>query len=227
MLGTSLRIGAVVVLALSLGGCVSLLPQAKPATLYRFGEEPVRADHPAVNARGVTLAPVEFPREAMTDGILTVEGAETSYLASARWIAPAPVLFRQALDRAFDAKAPGVTLMGRGEVGKSYAILDLQVVRFEADYTDPKGAPSVHVMVQARLAANNGSPIAAQTFDASVQASENGARAIVAAYNGAIDQALTPLARWVDQNTPAIQPVRSTSTTASTTSTSTTTTRQP
>jgi len=74
--------------------------------------------------------------------------------------------------------------------------------------------------------AKDGAPLAAKTFQAAVPASQNGARAIVAAYNDAVSQSLTGLAQWVDQNTPAAQPVRSTSTVTSTTSTSTTT-RQP
>ncbi|MDP9104228.1 MAG: ABC-type transport auxiliary lipoprotein family protein, partial [Pseudomonadota bacterium] len=135
----ALRIGAAAALAFSLGGCVSLLPKAKPAALYRFGgEESAQIPQPSISARGVTLAPIEFPRESMTDGILTMEGSEASYLGGARWIAPAPVLFRQALGRTFDATAPGINLMGRGEVGRVTAILDLEVDRFEAHYTDPK-----------------------------------------------------------------------------------------
>jgi ABC-type uncharacterized transport system auxiliary subunit len=113
----------------------------------------------------------------------------------------------------------------QGEVGKVASILDLEVVRFEAHYDDPKGAPAIRVTLQARLAANNGTPIAAQTFDATVPAGENGARAIVAAYNQATSQTLGALSHWVDQNTPAATATRSTSTATSTTSTSTTTRR--
>lgn len=218
---------ALALTAFALGGCVSLLPKAKPAALYRFGgEESAAIATPSTTARGVTLVPIEFPREAVTDGILTVEGQETAYLAGARWAAPAPVLFRQTLGRTFDVSAPGINLLGRGEIGRVAGILDVEVLRFEAHYDSPAATPTIRVTLQARLASANGSPIAAQTFDASVPASQNGARAIVEAYNQAVGQTLTKLAGWTDQNTPQPTSVRSTSTTTSTTSSSTTT-RQP
>ncbi len=221
-------------LAGALGGCVSLLPKAKPALLYSFGFAQATDAPMNTMARGVTLAPVEFPREAMGDGILTVEGQQTSYVAGARWAAPATVMFRQALDRAFDSAAPGAHLLNRGEPGPSAATLVVDVTRFEADYTDPKAAPTVRITLRARLAAPDGSPLDATVFDVSKPAGENRVGAIVAAYDAATTEALSGLARWVDQKTPAPVPIRpaprSTSpsaSTKSTTTTSTTTTRQP
>lgn len=148
------------------------------------------------------LEPVTFPREAMGDGILTVEGAQTSYIGGARWVGPASVLFRQALDTTFDAAAPRVHLRGRGEPGRLAASLGLDVLKFEADYTDPKAAPTVHVVVRARLQAPDSTPIAAQIFDVTEPAEANRVASIVEAYNRATTKALTGLAQWVERNTP-------------------------
>jgi cholesterol transport system auxiliary component len=217
------------VLATPLSGCFSLLPNAQPSATYSFGlAEP--ATGPMETERGVALEPVTFPREAMTDGILTVQGSETAYLAGARWTAPAPVLFRQALDRAFDAAAPSAHLLNRGEAGPSAGNLSLDVSRFEAEYTQPKTPPVVHLTIRARLSGPDGLPIGAEVFDVSKPAAEDRISAIVAAYDQATVEALTGLARWVDQNAPKSGPIRAVPrSTSSTTSTKTTvtTTRQP
>jgi len=222
------------VLAVSLAGCVSLLPQNKPSVLYSFGlakspEAPISAA-----ARAITLEPVAFPREAMGDGILTVEGSRTAYIAGARWAAPGTVMFRQALDRAFERAAPGAHLLNRGEAGPIAALLVIDVTRFEADYTDPKAPPTVRVTVRARLDRPDGDPIDATVTDVAKPAAENRISAIVAAYDAATSEALDALARWVDEKTPAAgssePPARSTSSSSSTkrsTTSSTTTTRQP
>lgn len=205
MIYRALSVAAAIAAAASLGGCVSLLPKAKPAQLYRFGVDaaaaPVIAD-----AQGVGLEPVTLPREAMGDGILTVQGAETSYIAGARWVGPASVLFRQALDHAFVSAAPRVHLRGRGEPGRLAASLGLDVLKFEADYTDPKAAPTVRVIVRARLQTPDATPIAAQTFDVSEPAAANRVSSIVDAYDRATTRALTGLAQWVDHNTPPAPP---------------------
>lgn len=188
--------------AVSLGGCVSLLPKATPAQLYRFAIQapaaPARAD-----ARGVGLEPIEFPRESFGDGILTTEGSQTSYIAGGRWVGPAPVMFRQAVEQAFDASAPGVRLRARGEPGREVASLGIQVLRFEASYSDPKAPPTIHVTLRARLSAADATPIAVETFDAPAAATANRVSAIVDAYNQAGTGALTALAKWVDTNAPS------------------------
>ena len=198
-------LAAALTAAMSLSGCVSLLPKAKPAQLYRFAVD-APAQPAAGDAQGVGLEPVSFPREAMGDGILTVQGSQTSYIGGARWVGPAAVLFRQALDQAFDASAPRIRLRARGEPGRLAASLNLDVTRFEADYSDPKGAPTVRVTVRARLSAPDATPIAAETFDASEPAPDNRVSVIVDAYNRAGSKALTGLAQWVERNTPPAPP---------------------
>lgn len=216
----------------ALGGCVSLLPQAKPVVLYSFGLEQGPTPAPAANTRNVVLEPIDFPRESMTDGILTVQGSQTAYLSRARWVAPAPVLFRQAVQRAFD-RVSSTRILGRGEPGPDAGLLHVEVVRFEADYTAPNGPPTVRVTLRVRLAAADGRPVDATLFDVSKPIAENRLDPIAAGFDAATGEALTSLAQWVDQRSAqaeAMAPPRSTSTassTKSTTTSTTTTTRQP
>lgn len=195
--------GAAALLAASLGACVSLLPVNKPAALYTFGLAAGAATPPSQAARGVILEPVSFPREAMNDGILTIEGPEVSYLANARWSASAPVLFRQALGRAFDATA-SARLLNRGEQGRAVALLEVEVVRFEADYTAPKSPPTAHVTLRVSLSRIDGTPIDTTVVDVETPAAENRVGAIVAAYDSTADKALNNLAHWVDDKVKAI-----------------------
>lgn len=211
-----LALAPALALALLAGGCVSLLPKTKPATLYRFGAEDTAAVAPvapmSTAVRTVVLAPVRMPRDAEGDGILTVQGEQTAYIAGGRWVAPASTLFREALTRAFDRRA-GLRVLARGETGRAGATLELQVARFEARYDGPSGgpsgAPTVRVTLRARLIAMTGQPLAAQAFDVSQPAADNRIGPIVAAYDAATTRALDALAQWVDGLAPpAAEPTR-------------------
>ena len=64
-------------------------------------------------AFGVLKAPTGFVRAGAGDQILTVlPGGETAYIAQARWVSPAQVLFDEALERAFDADPGRARLIG-------------------------------------------------------------------------------------------------------------------
>jgi cholesterol transport system auxiliary component len=201
---SNLRRAPIVLLAAPLAACVSVFPTTKPAALYSFGLAEGPSTPPSTGARGVVLEPLTFPREATTDGILTVEGPEISYLADARWTTAAPVLFRQAMNHAFDASAAGARLMNRGEVGPAAALLQVEVVRFQAEYAAPKSPPVAHVTLRITLSRPNGTRIDAAVYDVQKPAAENRVAAIVAAYDSATGEALTDLARWVDQKTQAL-----------------------
>src|SRR6185369_14598497 len=124
-----LRIAAVACLSLALSGCISLFPKSKPSQLYRFGQTATAEGTAPTAARtvGVLRTNAFFPREAAGDRILTVAGGKTAYIAEARWVAPAQVLFDEAVLHAFD-RAPGhVRLMSRGEPGTATYQLRLDV----------------------------------------------------------------------------------------------------
>ena len=187
-----------------LSGCISLLPQTAPAQLYRFGVgEGTAAQVAPGPLRVVVLGPVVLPRAAAGDGILTSEGAETAYIAGARWIEPANTLFREAIDRTFDRAAPSIRILARGEAGRADAVLSLEVTRFEARYDAPKAPPTVAVTIRARLSAIDGTTIASRVFDVPRPAATDRAGAIVLAFDAATTEALGGVAVWVSQALPA------------------------
>ena len=88
---------AVAALAVSLSGCITLLPKTKPVGLYRFGEAQVSvAKGPPGTMFGVLKTPSAFTRAAAGDRILTSTSGEVAYIAGARWVSPAFVLFEEA-----------------------------------------------------------------------------------------------------------------------------------
>lgn len=140
-------------LMVSLSGCISVFPKAKPASLYRFGEAEVSVPKGPPGAMfGVLKTPSSFTRAAAGDRILTSTNGEVAYIADARWVSPAFVLFEEATARAFENDPGRARLIGRGEVAKADMMLRLEVRTFEADYVNgPKAAPEVVVRVRGVL----------------------------------------------------------------------------
>jgi cholesterol transport system auxiliary component len=212
-------------LALSLGGCVSLLPKSKPAQLYSFVDAVEAKATPASGpASAVVLGALTFPRAATSDALLTRTGAEAAYISEARWTAPAQVLFREAVERAFD-KSGRVRILGRGELGQAAGILRIEVRTFETRYAVKDAIPTVAVVAHARLTRVDGTFVDARDFEAETPATENRVGPIVEAYRTSTAKALGDLTAWLETNAPppAARPATSTTTTTQSTSTTTTT----
>ena len=193
------RLAAAAALALSLGGCISLLPKSKPAQLYRFGA-PAAAAAVRTDPVGVLRARGLFQQESSSDRLLTLTGAKAAYIAQARWVAPAAVLFDEAVANAFDSAAGRVRLVSRGEGLPSDYALRLDVRNFETHYDNGR-SPSVLIRVRAVLTREqNRAQVAEQIFEARVPAGENRVTAIVAAYDKALAQVLNAVVAWTNSS---------------------------
>jgi len=197
-----LRAGALALCAAALSACVSLLPKAKPAQLYRFDGAPPAAAAPAESgpAFGVFKGRGTFDRAAAGDRILTVDGQQVAYIAEARWAAPAVVLFDQALARAFDDNVGPARLVSRGQAGRSQYVLQLDVRDFAAVYENgQKAAPTVLIRVRASLTRQGDrSLVGEQTFETKVRASDNRVSAIAAAFDKAVGDVMNKLVAWTN-----------------------------
>jgi cholesterol transport system auxiliary component len=198
-LGRAAALGAAMI---SLAGCISVLPKEKPAQLYRFGVQGAVASAPTGEGARHTMraAPYSFVRDASGDRILTVSGEQTAYIAGARWVIPANVLFEDAVTRAFQARGGPLRLLARDEPVAADYVLKLDVRTFEARYTQGHGAPPT-VVVEA-YAGLVGRPNAAsgvgKLFRAEAPAGTDTVRAIVAAYDVAVSQVLGEMVAWVE-----------------------------
>ena len=199
---------AVTALALSLSGCISVFPKAKPASLYRFGESDVSVPKGPPGAMfGVLKAPSAFTRAAAGDRILTSSNGEVAYIADARWVSPAFVLFEEAVARAFQNDPGRARLIGRGEVAKADLVLRLEVQTFEADYVNgPKAAPEVVVRVRGVLNRNTDRALVGdQVFEARVKAADNRVSAIVPAFDQATAKVLGDVVAWTNAAGPGLK----------------------
>jgi len=200
----ALRLGAACAMALTLAGCISVLPKSKPASLYRFGQTPVASESVSPSAPGAQVGVFKagglFQRESAGDQILTVTDGKVAYIARARWAAPATVLFDQAVQTAFDADPGPAQLVWRGEPVSSRFSMRLDVRNFETHYDQgPKAAPQVVVRLRALIvpATDRDRPVE-QVFEAQVRAGDNRVGEIVAAYDRAMGKVLKEMVAWTN-----------------------------
>lgn len=197
-----LRVLAAAGAALALSGCISLLPKTKPAHLYRFGQ-PLAAE--AVSAPqgtiGVFRTNATFQREAAGDRLLTITDGKVAYIAETRWVAPAAVLWDQAVLAAFDADAGPVRLISRGEAAAADYVLRLDVRNFETVYErGPKAAPTVVVRVRAAMTrGTDRSQVVETIIEKRVTAAGNRVTSIVPAYDKAVAEALAEIVAWTSE----------------------------
>lgn len=198
MIRALLRLAGLAFAAAALAGCISLLPKSKPAQLYRFGVNapPVAQPHRTI---GVFRTNGSFQDAADGDRILSVTGGEAAYIAQSRWVAPAEVLFNEAVAAAFDADKGRVRLLARGQQGKADYALRLDVREFDTRYDNgANAAPTVVVRVHASLARTDQSTVGEQVFEARAPAGDNRVGAIVAAYDKAAADVIGQVVAWTN-----------------------------
>ena len=195
------RAVCLVLLTTLLSGCISVFPKSEPSQLYRFGNSTGAAPQSTVARVGVLRSGGSFALAAAGDGILTTTGTEVAYLAGARWAQPAPVLFDEALARAFSRNPGAAQLVVRGEPARAAYSLRIDVQSFEAVYNLPGKSPpevtlGVHVVV---VRASDRAIVADQTVSVAERASDNRVTAIVAAFDRGVGKALTEVVRITNE----------------------------
>lgn len=198
-----LRLAIVGAAALSLAGCISLLPKSKPADLYRFGQ-PLLAETVSapVGQIGVFRTSAVFQRESAGDRILTLTNGKAAYIAETRWVAPAATLWDEAVLAAFDADPGPVRIISRGEPASAAYVLRLDVRNFETHYDrGAKAAPTVVVRVRGAITAGSGGGLVSERlFEKRVRAADNRVSAIVPAYDRAVAELLAEVVAWTSEN---------------------------
>ena len=188
--------------SLGLGGCISVFPKAKPVQLYRFGATPMAlSGTPAVNGAPFNLmrGSTAFSSQAQSDRILTVSGQQTAYIADARWVSPAVVLFDEALGRAFDSAGGPARLVDRGELASATVGLKLDVQNFEARYPVEGAAPTVVIRVHGvLLRLTDRHLLSDRVFEVRTSAGDNRIGAIVQAFESANADIQAQIVAWTE-----------------------------
>ena len=125
---------------------------AAAAELYRFGSAPPRRRQRRRRRRGqsilVSYPGADFEAESRGDRILTVTGASASYVADARWVAPAADCSTARWCASIDRLSPAIRIVRPGDVPRPDFTLAVDVRRFEAAYL---GAEAPEALVEANV----------------------------------------------------------------------------
>lgn len=190
-----------------LSACAGMLGGGKPDSLYRFaipGRPAPEATSTAGPRRTVRLARFRFAPEIAGDGILTSSGDGIMYLKDARWVAPVPDQMLAAVVRQFDQRAAAVNLVASSSRRPADETdgrdLHLAFDRFEAHYSQGYHAPpDIIVSVRAVISdSGNQRTIAQERFDIRESASANNRKAILSAFNTAVDRMTASVADWTN-----------------------------
>lgn len=197
-----LRVAAAAALAVLLTACISVLPKSDPAQLYSFsGSAPAAVVKAATPAKSfdVLKGIGSFDRASAGDRILTTDGQKVAYIAKARWVAPAAILFDQALSSAFDDSGGAARLISRGQVGRAAYVLRLDVRDFEARYENgPNAAPVVLIRVHASLTGDDRAVVGDKMFEVRTPAADNRIGAIAQAFDKSVSQVMGELVAWTN-----------------------------
>jgi cholesterol transport system auxiliary component len=179
-------------------GCISVLPDSEPETLYRLTTADLGGAGPADGAATVIVGGLDAPRGLAGDRIALQRDGQIAYMAGAAWLSPAPDLLHSAIVDSFYLNAPALAPAGVTDGVDARFDLDLELRHFEAVYDQSeRTAPTIRVGLRARLIDRDTRMlIGAQTLEANVRSVENRQSAIVSAFSRASSEAARQLADW-------------------------------
>lgn len=188
--------------AISLSGCVTLFPKAKPAQLYHLGLE-AEGSEQATSGAGlpVLLGAVQFNRAVAGDRLLTRQGDQAAYVAQARWTMPAALLFEESIAKAFMRGTGDARLISPKDPVVAKLVLRLDVRALEIRYAEgSRRSPVAVVNMSGLLADSDQRTVVSQSvFDCQVPAKSNRVQSLVAALNGALFDCQGQVVKWTDQ----------------------------
>jgi len=190
-------------LSVTLAACVGSLFKNKiaPPTMYALSATPksAPADPPSAAVSGPVDLAVLKPHVRTgldTDRIAALyPDRHMDYFADVRWSGPLDEVLLDLAVQEFHANAALRNVSADASVFASTYWLEIEVIDFQAEYSPAGSAPTVHVLLQARLGNAADRRILAR-FEPDVReaAVDNRMSAIVDAYNRAADKALGEIA---------------------------------
>lgn len=187
---------AFLIALMTLTGCVSVLPEARPAA-PRYLLEPV--DYDGADAEPVSWSlVVEDPsatRVYDTAKIALIRNAgRVEYLANGEWADRAPRLVQASLVRSFENTARILGVGDRASLIASTYVLQTDIRALHADFVD--GSPKAAFAIYARLTNARGKVIAARLFEKTAPAGKGTADEIAAAFDEAAAGAFAEIIEW-------------------------------
>lgn len=176
--------------ALLLAGCVNILPESTPSSIYRLST-PEPAGGTAAGRQVVRVDLPLAPRGIASDEIaISLEHGELAFIEGAKWIATTPRLVQDLVIGAIDAYEPDL-IASRPEDGVTAEYeLHTEVRSFEAVYRDGADfAPVIVIQMRVRMVRlSDRSLLGVQAVGAQAQARSNTVGDIVAAFDAAAQE---------------------------------------
>jgi cholesterol transport system auxiliary component len=195
--------------AVFLAGCVSLLPETTPASIYRLST-PEPSGGSAMNRQVVRVDLPLAPRGIASDEIaISLQHGELAFIDGAKWISTTPRLVQDLVISAIDAYEPDL-IASRPEDGVNAEYeLHTEVRSFEAVYRDgPDAPPTAIVQMRVRMVRlSDRSLLGVQAVGAQARARTNTVGDIVAAFDAAAQETAGEISSWATQQARAHPPV--------------------
>lgn len=192
------------IMAVSLSGCFSILPEPKPApTIYRLTVPQSMAANPAPRTKVINI---EYPTSpgalSGTDIVLSPDGRRLTSAALASWSEAVPNMLRNQLIDTLASEGQVIGVIPKGSTRVPYR-LNMDIRRFEAVFDNGEdGAPLA--MVQINLALTNAKTrqlIAVNTISTQARAGIKSVSSIVEAQDRATQEAMAEIANWLAAQT--------------------------
>jgi cholesterol transport system auxiliary component len=197
-----LKITFLLVMALLLGGCISLLPDAGPGPdIYRLSKI-VQTTPTQEVARLVLLPLVQAPRELKNNRVALVTGQQSiSYAANARWASSTPEMLQVLFADALRNQAAIQVVYPADGINADFEVRII-LQNFEAIYDQGQvSSPIAEVQILVRLIERKTRTlIAEKTISSSARSSDLRLGSIVAAIDQAAHKTATEMSFWVNQH---------------------------
>ncbi|MEE2526253.1 ABC-type transport auxiliary lipoprotein family protein [Hyphobacterium sp. HN65] len=188
-----------------LAGCISVLPEVTPATIYRLST-PEPSGEVREEAVIVGVQRPLTPRALSTDMIaMSQSRGQLVFIDGAEWITPVPRLVQDLIVESMDAFEPTL-IAARPEDGvRAEFELATELRSFEANYLNgPDAAPTVIVRLRARLIRSSDRRlVAVDAIGAQSAARSNRIGDIVGAFDAASQEAMASVAQWTAEQVAA------------------------
>ncbi len=199
-----IRLAAWVPLLVLLAGCTSLLHSNAPLEQVYY----LRARYaaPAESARPGNLASVRVGRPVAGPGlesshiVLLESNLRMSYFTASRWPAALPEVVEELTAETLRASGSWSDVQASDSAFPSEYLLQIRIRRFDADYGSSgaargAAAPQIHVAFDCTLGRRSGREVIANfTVEGSASAAANKLSDVVAAFEQAVNTALSSLA---------------------------------
>lgn len=188
-------------LSLGLGACSRLLPflsEREPPAIY-FLDAPSELPSGPTSARWQLLIEEPLAPRMLDTERIAVQPAplEIVYYADSRWADRPSEMLQRLLVQAFQADGALTEIVLPSQGLRPDYVLLTELRAFQAELTPGQSMPLVRVRVHAQLVGDrDGRIVAAQEFEQVVPATANDVRAVVHAFDAAVDQVLGDIVTW-------------------------------